>query len=58
MTSAVFKSVRKLPVVNERLNKLSNWSEILFLSGFNTLVGILYGQFIFESTIVGERRKE
>ena len=58
MTSAVFKSVRKLPVANERLNKLSSWSEILFLSSFNTLVVILYGQFIFERTIVGERRKE
>ena len=58
MTSVGFKSVRKLPVANERLNKLSSSSEILILSSFNTLVGILYGQFIFERTIVGERRKE
>ena len=28
MTLAVFKRVVKLPVVNERLNKLSSWSEI------------------------------
>ena len=43
MTLAVFKRVGKLPVVNERLNKLESWSEISFLSSFNTLVGIIYG---------------
>ena len=32
-----------MPVVNERLNKSASWSEISFLSSFNTLVGILYG---------------
>ena len=35
--------VGKLPVVNERLNKSASWSEISFLSSFNTLIGILYG---------------
>ena len=43
MTLAVFNRVRKLPIVNERLNKSASWSEMLFLSNFNTLVGILYG---------------
>ena len=43
MTLAVFNRVGKLPVVNERLNKTASWSEISFLSSFNTLVGILYG---------------
>ena len=43
MTLAVFNRVRKLPVVNERLNKSARWSEISFLSSFNTLVGMLYG---------------
>ena len=43
MTLAVFERVEKLPVVNEILNKLPSWSEISFLSSFNTLVGMLYG---------------
>ena len=43
MTLAVFNRVGKLPIVNERLNKSASWSEMLFLSNFNTLVGILYG---------------
>ena len=42
MTLAVFKRVGKLPVVNEKLNILANWSEISF-SSFDALVGILYG---------------
>ena len=42
MTLAAFTRVGKLPVVNERLNKLAIWSEISFSSSFNTLVGILY----------------
>ena len=45
MTSADFKRVGKLPVVNGRLNKLASWSEISFLSSFNILFGILYGAF-------------
>ena len=36
---AVFKRVRKLPVVNERASKLA---KILFLSSFNTVIGIIY----------------
>ena len=36
MTLAVFNRVEKLPVVKERLNKLASWSEISFLSSFNT----------------------
>ena len=43
MTLAVFERVEKLPVVNKILNKLPSWSEISFLSSFNTLVGMLYG---------------
>ena len=43
MTLAVFDRVRKLPVITERLNKSASWSEISFLSSFNTLIGILYG---------------
>ena len=43
MTLAVFNRVGKLPVVNERLDKTASWSEISFLSSFNTLAGILYG---------------
>ena len=43
MTSGVFKIVRKLVVVNGRLNKLPSWSETSFLSGFNTLSGSLCG---------------
>ena len=43
MILAVFNRVGKLPVVNERLNKSASWSEMSFLSNFNTLVGILYG---------------
>ena len=39
---AVFKRVRKLPVVNERASKLAIWSKILFLSSFNTVIGIIY----------------
>ena len=42
MTLAAFTRVGKLPVVNERLNKLAIWSEISFSSSFNTLVGIRY----------------
>ena len=44
MTLAVFERVEKLPVVNKILNKLPSWSEISFLSSFNTLVGMLYGR--------------
>ena len=36
MTLAAFTRVGKLPVVNERLNKLAIWSEISFSSSFNT----------------------
>ena len=43
MTLAVFNRVGKLPVVKERLNKSASWSEISFLSSFNTLVRTLYG---------------
>ena len=39
---AVFKRVRKLPVVNERASKLAIWSKILFLSSFNTVIGTIY----------------
>ena len=39
----VFQSVGTLSVINEGLNKFASWSEISFLSSFNTLVGILYG---------------
>ena len=42
MTLLVFKRVGKLPFANERLNKSASCSEISFLNGFNTLVGILY----------------
>ena len=41
-----FNRVGKLPVVNEGLNKSASWSEILFLSIFNTLVGIQYDQLL------------
>ena len=43
ITLAVLKGVGKLSVVIKRLSKLAGWSEISFLSGFNTSVGILYG---------------
>ena len=43
MNLGVFNRVGKLPVVNQRLNKSANWSEISFLNRFNTLVEILYG---------------
>ena len=43
MTSAVLNRVGKLPIVNERLDKLASCSQISFLSSFNTLAGILYG---------------
>ena len=43
ITLAVFKRVRKVPVVKERLNKSASCSEISFLSIFKTLLGILYG---------------
>ena len=42
MTLLLFKRVGKLPFANERLNKSASCSEISFLNGFNTLVGILY----------------
>ena len=69
MTLAVFNRVGKLPVVNERLNKSASWSEMSFLSNFNTLVGILYGSAallissderisLISSLSVGERKKE
>ena len=69
MTFAVFNRVGKLPVINERLNKSASWSEISFLSSFNTLVGILYGTVallissnerigLISSLPVGERKKE
>ena len=69
MTLAVFNIVAKLPVVNERLNKSASWSEMPFLSNFNTLVGILYGSVVLlissderisliSSLPVGERKKE
>ena len=45
MTLAVFNRVGKLPVVNKILNKSVN--KILFLSSFNTFVGILYGPVAF-----------
>ena len=43
MTLSVFKRVRKLPVTNEKLNKLASFSEISFWSSFNNLVEILHG---------------
>ena len=43
MTLAVFDRVGKVPVVKESLNKSASWSEISFLSSFNTLVRTLYG---------------
>ena len=43
ITLAVFNRVGKVSVVEERLNKSSNCSEMLFLSIFKTLLGILYG---------------
>ena len=69
MTLAVFNRVGKLSVLNQRLNKSANWSEISFLSSFNTLVGILYGPVavlissdeiisLISSLSVGERKKE
>ena len=69
MTLAVFQRVGKLPVVNERLNKLESRSEISFLSSFNSLVGILYGPVallisrdeninIIFPLLVDERKKE
>ena len=69
MTLAVLNRVGKLSVVNERLNKSASWSEMLFLSNFNTLVGILYGPAallissderisLISSLSVGERKKE
>ena len=69
MTLAVFNRVGKLTVANERLKKSARWSEISFLSGFNTLVGILYGTVallissdkrisLISSLSVGERKKE
>ena len=69
MTLVVFNTVGKLPVVNERLNKSASFSEISFLSSFNTLVGMLYGPAallissdervsVISSLSVGERKKE
>ena len=69
MTLAVFNRVGKLPVVKERLNKSASWSEISFLSSFNTLVRTLYGPdaFLVSSDkrisliyflSAGERKKE
>ena len=69
MTLAVLNRVGKLSVVNERLNKSASWSEMLFLSNFNTLVGILYGPAallissderisLISSLSVGERKNE
>ena len=42
MTLANFDRVGKLTVITERLNKSASWSDISFLSSFNTLIGILY----------------
>ena len=69
MTLALFNRVGKLSVVNKRLNKSVSWSEISYLSSFNTLVGILYGPVallisrdqrirLISSLSVGERKKE
>ena len=69
MTLAVFNRVGKLPVVNEGLNKSASWSEISFLSSFNTLVGTLYGSVallissdeivsLISSLSFGKRKKE
>ena len=69
MTLAVFNRVGKMPAVNEILNKSVSWSEISFLSSFNTLVGILYGPVallissdeiisLISSLSAGERKKE
>ena len=69
LTLAVFNRVGKLPFVNKRLNKSASWSEISFLSNFNTLVGILYGPValliscderisLIVSFSVGERKKK
>ena len=68
MTLAVFNRVGKLSVVNGRLNKSVSWSDMSFLSNFNTLVGILYGPIallissderisLISSLSVGERKK-
>ena len=44
MTLANFDRVGKLTVITlNRLNKSASWSDISFLSSFNTLIGILYG---------------
>ena len=67
ITLAVFKRVRKVPVVKERLNKSASCSEISFLSIFKTLLGIRYGSVdllisreerinIISSLLVGERK--
>ena len=69
MTLAVFNRVGKLTVVNERLNKSASWSEMSFLSNFNTLVGILYEPVallissnerisLISFLSIGERKKE
>ena len=69
MTLAVFNRLGTLSFVNKRLNKSASWSEISFLSGFNTFVGILYGPVallissderisIISSISVRERKKE
>ena len=43
ITLAVFKRVGKVPVVKQRLNKSASYSEMSFLSTFETLLGILCG---------------
>ena len=56
-----------MPVVKEKLNKSASCSEILFLSIFKTLLGILYGPVdllisreerinLISSLLVGERK--
>ena len=48
MTLANFDRVGKLTVITlNRLNKSASWSDISFLSSFNTLIGILYGPVAF-----------
>ena len=67
ITLAVFKRVRKVPVVKEKLNKSASCSELSFLSIFKTLLGILYGPVdllisreekinLISSLLVGERK--
>ena len=69
ITSAVFKRVRKVPVVKEKLSKSASCSKMSFLSTFKTLLGILSGRLdllisrevriiLISSLLVGERKSK